>query len=335
MRQAARSGNVFTVRNHDCPPVEPDEVRLRIGACGICGTDLQDKPETLDGEYGFGHEMAGTVIECGKAVRDLTVGQTVAVESSTACGRCDACRNARQELCANILSPFVHGLFGFAEEMVLPAITCIPYEGLTADIACLSEPLAVAIDMVRLAEVGVGNNVLVMGPGAIGLMAAELCRRAGAARLFVGATSRRAGRIEHARAIGADEVILTDRTALTDFDFGVPVDRILVTTPPDTLPACFDLAAKGALISFVGIRHGEGRFATFDVNAFHFKKLQLRASMACPALYTPQALHYLRDGVVDGAAHISHRFSLEAIATAMETARNDPAARKVIVLPNG
>lgn len=98
-----------------------------------------------------------------------------------------------------------------------------------------------------------------------------------------------------------------------------------------TLPDVFAAAAKGAVISFIGIEPGDGAFCTFDVNAFHFKKLQLRASFASPALYTPLALQYLRERVVDGDALISHRFPLEQVARGMQVARESSAALKVVV----
>jgi len=95
----------------------------------------------------------------------------------------------------------------------------------------------------------------------------------------------------------------------------------------------FAVACKGGIVSFIGIGYGENAYCKFDVNAFHFKKLQLRASFASPALYTPRALQCLREGLVDGAALISHRFPLSRIAEAMEVARDPSRAVKVIINP--
>lgn len=91
------------------------------------------------------------------------------------------------------------------------------------------------------------------------------------------------------------------------------------------------LAAKGAIISFIGIAHGDDAFCRFNVNAFHFKKLQLRASFASPALYTPLALQYLREGVIPADQIISHRFPLRKIDQAMAIARDGSKAVKVVV----
>jgi len=311
----------------------PLDIRIRITACGICGTDLHLNPADADQDLPFGHEIAGTVIEVGKKVHGLEIGQKVVLESATACGRCDACRNTRQELCTDIQSFFFMNSFGFAEEMIAPAICAIPCEDLSPEVACLSEPLGVAIDMVRLAEINPTSNVLVMGPGPIGLMAVSLVRRMGARKIFLSAFDRNTARIAAAKAIGVDGIFDPSRQPLSEVDFGCEIDRILVTTPPPTLNDAMGVACKGGIISFIGIAFGEKASCTFNANDFHFKKLQLRASFASPALYTPQALRYLREKVVDPEILISHRFPLEQMVAAMQTARDGSRAVKVMINP--
>ena len=95
----------------------------------------------------------------------------------------------------------------------------------------------------------------------------------------------------------------------------------------------FEVACKGAIISYIGIGLGENYCCTFDVNEFHFKKRQLWASFASPALYTALAIQYLRDGVVNGKKLTSDRFGLDRISEAFETAKSAPDAVKVMVLP--
>jgi threonine dehydrogenase-like Zn-dependent dehydrogenase len=222
---------------------------------------------------------------------------------------------------------------GFAGEMIAPAISAIRCEDLPPDIACLSEPLGVAIDMVRLAEIELTSNVLLMGAGPIGLMALALVKRMGARRVFFVAYKQQAARARLVDQFGADAVVDPKETPLERCDFACSIDRILVTSPPLTLNSTFSVAAKGAIITYIGIAYGEGAFCRFDANDFHFKKLQLRASFASPAMYTPLALQYLREGVVNGAALISHRFPLSMIEEAMQVARDKRTAVKVVVMP--
>jgi threonine dehydrogenase-like Zn-dependent dehydrogenase len=329
---ACKQGPEVTLRDVDLRPLHTDEIRLRVTACGICGTDLHVR-EGEEAETGFGHEIAGTILEPGPGVTGLEVGRRIVLESASACGRCANCRNCRQELCTDIRSFWHCGCFGFAEEMIAPALSAIPCDDLRPDVACLSEPLGVAIDMVRLADIALDSNVLIMGAGPIGLMALAVVKRMGARRVFYSAYRDQEVRARLVERFGAGELIDPTETPLEEHDFGCAIDRVLVTSPPRTLPSAFRVAAKGGIISYIGIEWGQGANCTFEANDFHFKKLQLRASFASPALYTPLALQYLREGVVDGEALISHRFPLTEIEQAMQVARDKRIAAKVVVLP--
>lgn len=333
MKAAFKKGREITLRDLTLRDLRPNEIRVKIAACGICGTDLHLNPEEADQESPFGHEMAGTILEKGCGVTNLEVGQKVVIESATPCGFCENCKNGKQELCTDIQSFFFLGYFGFAEEIICPAITAIPCDDLAPDLACISEPLGVSIDLVRLADIKPESNVLLFGPGPIGLMALAIVKRMGARRVFLSAFKRETARIAVAEKLGVDGIFDPSETPLPEVDFGCAIDRILVTTPPPTLGEAMQIACKGGIISFIGIGYGENAYCKFDVNAFHFKKLQLRASFASPAMYTPQALQYLREGVVDGEMMISHRFPLDQIAQAMEVARDPSRAMKVIVQP--
>jgi L-iditol 2-dehydrogenase len=331
IRTGFKQGTRVFLKDIERPELKPDDIRVRIDACGICGTDLHVMPGD-DAVKPFGHEIAGTILEMGAHVTGLAVGQQVVLESSSACGRCANCRDARQELCLDIRSFWSSPSLGFAEEMVSPATCAVPYGDLSPEVACLQEPLGVAIDMVRLAEITPQSNVLLIGPGPIGLMALQLARHAGARRVFVsGRTRNRPARVALAKRFGADAFIDVDETPLEAYDFNCEIDRVLVTAPPRTLAIAVKVAAKGGIISYIGIEHGDGATCSFDANDFHFKKLQLRGSFAAPALFGPTALRYLREGVVDGDALISHRYSLGELVEAYEAARSDPTAVKVIV----
>jgi L-iditol 2-dehydrogenase len=331
MKSAFRLGNKVFIDNLALRQLENDEIRLKVDACGICGTDIFAN-ESQKAEQ-FGHEIAGTIVEINSSDSRLQVGQKIVLDSATPCGRCDNCRNARQELCSDLNSIWCIPSFGFAEEMLAPAISAIPYHDLTPEVATLQEPLGVAIDLVRLAEISPDSNVLIMGAGPIGLMALALVKHHGVKNIFVSDFKSKTGRMQVAQQFGATAFIDPNEMLLNEYDFQCDIDRILVTSPPPTLNSAFNVAAKGAIISFIGIGHGEGAYCKFDVNDFHFKKLQLRASFASPALFGAQALQYLNQGIVDGEALISHRFPLEKIGEALETAKNDPTAVKVVIIP--
>ncbi|MEA1951829.1 MAG: alcohol dehydrogenase catalytic domain-containing protein [Planctomycetota bacterium] len=328
-----RKVNSTQLRDEPLPVAGKNQIVLEVQACAICGTDLH--AAAANEEFlPFGHEIAGRVAEMGEGVETLEIGQNVVLDSATPCGRCAMCRNMRQELCTDIQSFFYLGSFGMAQYMLAPAISAIPYEGLRPCEATLSEPLGVALDVVRVADIEPGCNVLVMGPGPIGLMAVRLARRAGAEKVFVSALSGTTARNRLALEFGADAVIEVDRQPLADYDFGCRIDRVVSTTPPSTLRSAIDVACKGATIAYIGLAGNSEPEIRFNADEFHFKKLQLRASFASPALFGPRALEILKRDVLMRQKLISHRFSLDEIQKAMETAGGDIAnAVKVVVEP--
>lgn len=315
------------------PKPEILEARIRVDACGVCGTDVTG---ALDGKTDFqpfGHEVAGTVLDVGGAVTRVKPGQKVVLDSSSACGECSNCKNRRQDLCASLVSFFFKPYLGFAQQMLTPAISCVPYQTLEPEHACLAEPLGVAIDMSLLAEIEVGSHVVVSGIGAIGLMAIRLAKLSGAEKVYACSPSHSKAKMEAALKFGADEIIEVDKTNVATHEFSQPPDRFLVTSPPATIPPMIKAAATGAIISYVGIKYGEGANITFDANEFHFKKLQLRGSFASPAMYTPMAVRLLENGSIDAAKLVTHVFELKDIAEALRVAATEKEkAIKVVVV---
>jgi L-iditol 2-dehydrogenase len=318
----------FQFRIDDVPlrDISEDELLVKVRACGVCGTDLATAATEAKDWQPFGHEIAGVVEAAGSRASNVSKGDSVVLESGTYCRYCSDCRNGRVDLCNNGPNYWLKGPMGFSEYVIAPKEMAIAFSGIGFDEAALVEPLGVAIDLVKTADVQLGDDVLVVGAGPIGIMAVKLARLRGARRIWVAARSHSRRRIELARAFGADEVVLTDRA---DFAAGPyprgGLDRVLVTAPPSLLPAAMDAARVGGVVAFIGIEWGGGARVSFDANAFHFKKLQLRASFAGPALYFPMALDLIASGAIDAKSLVSSRFGLEGIADAMRDLRDDKA----------
>jgi len=156
----------------------PGEVRLKVAACGICGSELEafrsQSPRRVP-PLVMGHEFCGVVEETGSEVRTLTTGQRVVSHSLLSCGTCARCASGRTHLCAT------RRVFGmqlpgaFAEYVVTPEHSLIPWpEHVPAEAACLTEPLANGVHVVNLARRLEPKRVAVIGAGAIGL----LCQQA-------------------------------------------------------------------------------------------------------------------------------------------------------------
>ncbi len=186
------------------------QVVLRVGRCGICGSDLHmAEGHTFSFEIGAvpGHEFSGEVVAIGKGVSRLRLGDRVAVLPFLSCGHCKSCLAGDPMGCPKqriMGSLGVNG--GYADYVLVDDIWCVNLpNSLGFDDGALVEPLAVSLRANRVSGIRSGDRVLVLGAGAIGLAAAFWARQSGASRIAVSATSHR--REAMAQAIGADAFI--------------------------------------------------------------------------------------------------------------------------------
>ena len=154
-------------------PPQSDEVRVRVAACGVCGSELETfknrSPRRLPPVV-MGHEFCGTIAETGAEVRDWKKGARVVSNSLVPCGRCVRCERGDTHLCAARQIFGMHRPGAFAEFVNVPARCLIPWpENLPAEAAALAEPLANGIHVVNLTRHLPAANVLVIGAGPIGL----------------------------------------------------------------------------------------------------------------------------------------------------------------------
>jgi 2-desacetyl-2-hydroxyethyl bacteriochlorophyllide A dehydrogenase len=261
------------------PDPGPEDVVVRVRACGICGTDLHWYHGTFPVPGVCpGHEIAGEVAAAGARVRTLREGDAVALEGIVGCAECAACRSGAYHLCRRlgIVGMTIPG--GFADYVCLPARHCFPTpHGVPAPIAALSEPLAVAVHGVRLASLDLGARVLVLGAGTIGLMAVVAARAGGAGEVVV--TARRSQQREAARRLGADRVFGdTEGAALDAFAREFPIDVVIETVggTADTLAVAIGACRPGGTICVLGVFTGTMPLAPTMLVA---KELTVKGSM--------------------------------------------------------
>ncbi len=324
----------FSFRQVTLPPPAAGEVLLDVLATGICGYDMEIAHVLAKRPQALGHEICARVREVGAGVTHVKAGDVVALESGSFCGLCDDCRNGRVDLCRACKENFWgQPAMGFAEAMIAPARCCVPAGGLDPAVAALAEPCGVAVDMVKVADIGLAHRVLVVGVAPIGLMALAAARhRTGSTIVAVNPSK---GKLEVARRLGADAVYSTNETTLQEVakKHG-GFHKVLLTSPPQTIPAALDAAAYGGTVVFIGFDWGEGGKITLDTTAMHLGKKELRSSFASPAVYLPEALELLRTGAVPGEEIISHRMPLQRVADAFNMLRTDrETTRKIIIQP--
>ncbi len=198
---------------------KPDDVRVSVEACSICGTDvhLLNDPPGFIGTKGIvlGHECVGRVEETGTSVGGLKPGDRVVLEPNVACGYCAYCRSGVPNMCQNdvILGVTIDGVF--AEEFVAPerALVKIP-DDMPADIAVFAEPVNCVMGAMNKLRLLPGETALVLGAGPIGLYFTMLLKANGAGKVIVSEPS--AFRAEYAKKCGADVVIDPTRENLVE-----------------------------------------------------------------------------------------------------------------------
>lgn len=326
----------FSVADVEDAPLGARDVRLRVLASGVCGTDLFIHRHAMRG-LTPGHEIVGEVVETGSEVTALGIGARVAVDSNRTCGECEMCQDARGSLCTAIegIGGPIPG--GVAERIVVPAAKCVPVGALDLDAAVLAEPTACVVHGMDILDLRPGSSVLVVGAGPTGQILAQLLAYSGASSVTIAAPSQ--AKLDVALGNGATSVVLTDRAdfaasrgALLDgraSGYDAVVDA---TGQPSVLQACLPLVRSGGTLLVYGVAP-EGAGITVEPYEIFRRELTVKGSFAqvnCVA----RAVDLLigRRVVPDGL--ITHRFSLDAYAGAID-AISDPACLKAVVMPNG
>lgn len=201
----------FEIRPMEFGPLGPHEVLIENKSCGICGTDVH----IFHGEEGsapvnppvvLGHEFAGIVREIGGAVTAVAVGDHVALDPNMYCGKCRPCRMGKKQNCEHLFALGVNINGGFAQYAVAGENQCFRLNPeLDFDVAAMAEPLACAIHGIDRAGIQVGQNVLIVGGGAIGLLMTQLAKLSGAAKVLVSEPIEMRRKV--ALEVGADGVI--------------------------------------------------------------------------------------------------------------------------------
>jgi L-iditol 2-dehydrogenase len=211
------------VELRELPVPEPGEgeVLLRVGSVSVCGSDVHQYHNTQSWPVRvpvvLGHEFCGRVARVGKGVRGFAEGDRVVSETAASiCGQCLYCRTGEYNLCPQ-RSGFGYGAHGAMAEFVRVPERCLHHipDALPFERAALTEPCCVAYNTVAVkSHIQPGDVVVVLGPGPIGLLCAEMARISGAGVLAVAGTSRDAARLEAARALGVMHAVDVERTDL-------------------------------------------------------------------------------------------------------------------------
>lgn len=330
------------------PVPGPLEVLARVGACGTCGTDLKildgHFPETPPfGQFTPGHEWTGTVVATGEGVQELAIGDRVCIEAHHGCGYCDNCKKGQYTSCLNYAKPGTGhratGLTadgGFAEYVVhhVGSLYRLP-DQVSLEEAVLLTTAGTGIYGLDVAGGSVaGDDVVVIGPGPVGLMTVQVCRQLGAERVLLVGT--RSSRLALGQLLGADEIINARScdpvSAVLDATSGQGADLVIDTSGSGSAPQqCLDMVKRGGRILIVAYYSGP---VTVDLSTAVRKGVCLFTSRGEGGNAVRRAVSLASRGRLRCGELISHRFALDEIAEAFRVLRQrDGDPLKIVVVP--
>lgn len=322
----------------ELPEVGPGQVLIRLGAGGICGSDLHYYYEGRNGSFVIreplipGHEASGVVEKVGPGVTRVKPGDKIAVSPSHACGQCDYCREGREQLCRNMrflgsasIYPHVQGMF--CEYFVMGERQCYP---VAADVSlgeiAFAEPLAVALHAVNRGPQLLGKSVLITGAGTIGCLTVIAARLAGARHVAVSDILDRP--LATAKQVGADRTIRADREpdalAAPQYDVALEVSGSFAA-----LKTCVAAAKRGGTVVQVGTIPHEPM--PFVVNEIMAKELDLKGAFRW-GIEFDWAVDYLSSRRVDVKPLLSGQFPLQDAVKAFALAKDKTRSTKVQVV---
>lgn len=289
---------------------------VRVNRVGVCGTDWH----AYRGDQPFfsyprilGHELAVVVERVNDTSNNLKSGDRCAVEPYLNCGQCAACRAGKPNCCVNLNVMGVHVDGGMRERVLAPAAKLHRSEKLSLDELALVEPLSIGCHAVDRAGIAAGESVLVIGAGPIGLSVVPFAAAAGATVIVMDIS---ASRLEFCRrkmgvktTIDAGDGDLVAKLKELTAD-ELPSCVIDATGNPKSMARCFDLAAHGGRIVFVGLFQGDLNFN--DPN-FHRRELTLMATRNSRPADFERVIGMVERGEVDTKPWITHRVGVDRL----------------------
>jgi 2-desacetyl-2-hydroxyethyl bacteriochlorophyllide A dehydrogenase len=309
------------------PPVGKGELRIKVEAAGICGTDVHIFRGEYLGTYPVipGHEFSGTVEETGEGVDRIRPGDFVAVEPNLSCGNCEACLNNRQNFCEHWEAVGVTLPGGFAEYAVVPEKAAFNVGRLPRLAALFVEPLSCVLHGVERARIRMGDRVLILGAGPIGILLSMTIRLRGACDITQ--VDRNEARLELARQHGARVFSSLDGLAKDAYDVVVEASGSKFL-----MEAGVGLVRKGGTVLLFGVPRRDERL---ELPAFTlFEKGLTLLSSYTSVRNSIQAVRLLESGRIDPSPLVSHQLPLEEFERGVSLIeRGEAGVMKVAILP--
>ncbi|MBL6634397.1 MAG: alcohol dehydrogenase catalytic domain-containing protein [Thermoleophilia bacterium] len=324
-------GGSLSIDEVPAPEAGPGEIVIRTRQCGICGTDLMAWYQDSKAPVVLGHEPVGDVVAAGEGA-PFAVGDRVFVHHHVPCLECDLCRRGRDTLCERFRATRIHP-GGLAELILVPAentaldVHRLP-DSMSDEMGTLIEPLACILRGQRLAGVGEGSHVVIVGAGSMGLIEAELAPVLGAARVVV--IEPNADRRPAAEALGATVLPACDPEAVRSALGGRLADQVIVCTHNHAaMNDALHLAGPASVVQYFAPTP-PGEMVPLDLGSIFWREVELQSTYSAGPADIRDALAMLDDGRVRARGIVTHHVPFDEVHEGFRLARTGEALKVVI-----
>ena len=337
------NANDLRLEETEKPSINDDEILVKVKSAAICGTDIrmfkngyagvdQNNPRIL------GHEISGEIAETGKNVQKYKKGMRVAIAPNMGCGTCDRCVSGNTHLCETYEAFGINLQGGFAEYLKIPAKAVnqgnlvelddkISYEE-----AALVEPLSCVFNGQSRVNIELGDTVLIIGAGPIGIMHAFLAKIQGAVKVFMNDLSE--DRLALCKELDPDIITVTSaelKEKIMAETKGNGVDVSIIAAPsPEAQSSAIELMNMNGRVLFFGGLPKDRENVQLNSNTIHYKQLAVHGSARASLIQYRKSLALVENGLIPMKKIISSRFKLDEINEAVKKAADGSGLKNVI-----
>lgn len=326
----------------DVPPCGADEIRVKVEACAVCGTDLKTKlhgnPRIAPPQI-MGHEFVGAVETVGARVEGFAVGERVVMATSISCGTCCYCVRGWTNLCLDLRPISFRYPGGMAEFITIPARALrnghavkVP-AGILPEHAALAEPVSCAVNAAENCAIVQGDTVVVVGGGPLGIMNACAAREYGASKVILAGTNER--RLARSDVFGFDRLVNPAREDLPrivkDETGGIGADAVIVTAPKaqPQEQALALVRKRGTVCLFASLPAGNSELS-LDSRTIHYGEIKIVGASDSTPQHVRKAVEMIGNGVLPAGKLATHVLGLDEIEEAYRLMQSGEALRVVL-----
>ncbi len=322
------------------PQIKPNEVLVKVYACGICGTDLgiyEWRPadrfsggKAIELPKVIGHEPSGVVIEVGSQVKDIKVGDRICARGWGGCGECEYCRLGHFNFClrSKNIGQLADG--AMAEYVAMPFfnLSKIP-DRLSLEEAAIIEPLGIAVHAFEtLVNFRSGQDIVVIGPGPIGLLEALVARASGAGKIFIVGLERDKQRLRIAEGLGFRVIEDNDKKRALDIvrskTNGSGVDSVFVAISHGIPPVAIQYLKKIGQVVIISKFDGP---VVLDASEMMAREIMINRSKGQNPSSFQTAIDLVANGRIDVKPVITHKIKVDEIETGFEMMKRSEALK--------